>query len=90
MNGSTGKVLRVDLGQGKIWDEALDEATLRQYLGGTGMGVKYLFDEVDPRANWSDPENIFFIGSGPLGGTRIPGSASLSVVTATSTGRRRV
>jgi aldehyde:ferredoxin oxidoreductase len=81
MNGSTGKVLRVDLGQGKIWDEALDEATLRQYLGGTGMGVKYLFDEVDPKANWSDPENIFFIGSGPLGGTRIPGSASLSVVT---------
>ena len=49
INGSTGKILRVDLSQGKLWDEALDEGTLRKYLGGTGMGVKYLFDEVDPR-----------------------------------------
>jgi aldehyde:ferredoxin oxidoreductase len=81
MYGSTGKVLRVDLNQGKIWDEALDEATLRKFLGGTGLGVKYLFEEVDPKVNWSDPKNIFFLGSGPLGGARIPGCASISVVT---------
>ncbi len=37
MYGSTGKVLRVDLSQGKVWDEALDEATLRKYLGGTDL-----------------------------------------------------
>jgi aldehyde:ferredoxin oxidoreductase len=81
MYGSTGKVLRVDLSQGKTWDEALDEATLRKYLGGTGLGVKYLLEEVDPKVDWSDPQNIFFLGSGPLGGTRIPGCASISVVT---------
>jgi len=81
MYGSTGKILRVDLSQGKIWDEALDEATLRKFLGGTGLGVKYLFEEVDPKLEWSDPKNIFFLGSGPLGGTRIPGCASISVVT---------
>ncbi|MFQ5997467.1 MAG: aldehyde ferredoxin oxidoreductase family protein [Dehalococcoidales bacterium] len=81
MYGSTGKVLRVDLSQGKIWDETLDEATLRKFLGGTGLGVKYLFEEVDPKVEWSDPKNIFFLGSGPLGGTRIPGCASISVVT---------
>ena len=79
--GSTGKVLRVDLSQGRVWDEAIDEATLRKYLGGTGLGMKYLFEEVDPRLDWSDPKNIFFLGSGPLGGTRIPGCASFSVVT---------
>ena len=79
--GSTGKVLRVDLSQGRAWDEAIDEATLRKYLGGTGLGMKYLFEEVDPRLDWSDPKNIFFLGSGPLGGTRIPGCASFSVVT---------
>ncbi|MFC1903707.1 aldehyde ferredoxin oxidoreductase family protein [Chloroflexota bacterium] len=81
MYGSTGKILRVDLGKGKIWDEALDKATLRKHLGGTGLGIKYLSEEVDPKLDWSDPKNIIFLGSGPLGGTRIPGCASISFVT---------
>ncbi len=80
MNGSTGKVLRVDMTQGKLWDEALDEATLSKYLGGTGLGAKYLMEEVDPKTDWSDPKNIFFLGSGILGGSRVPGCASISVV----------
>lgn len=81
MYGSTGKILRVDLTQGKVWDEVLDEATLRKYLGGTGIGIKYLFEEVDPKLEWSDPKNIVYLGSGPLGGTRVPGCASISLVT---------
>ena len=81
MYGSTGKVLRVDLTQGKLHDEALDEATLRKYLGGTGLGAKYLTEEVDPKIDWSDPKNIFFLGSGVLGGSRIPGCGTISVVT---------
>jgi len=80
-NSSTGKILRVNLSQGQIQEEILDEATLRKYLGGTGLGMKYLFEEVDPRLDWSDPKNIFFLGSGALGGTRIPGCASISIVT---------
>jgi len=47
-----------------MWDEAIDEATLRRYLGGTGLGMKYLMEEVDPKLEWSDPKNIFFFGSG--------------------------
>ena len=81
MNGSTGKVLRVDMTQGKLWDEALDEATLQKYLGGTGLGIKYLMEEVDPKVDWSDPKNIFFLGSGILGGSRIPGCGTISIVT---------
>ncbi|MFC1533735.1 aldehyde ferredoxin oxidoreductase family protein [Thermodesulfobacteriota bacterium] len=79
--GTTGKILRVDLDNNEIRDEFLDESVLRKYLGGTSLGVKFLFDEVNPGINWSDPENRFFLGSGPLGGTRIPGSGSFSVVT---------
>ncbi|MGB2813572.1 MAG: aldehyde ferredoxin oxidoreductase C-terminal domain-containing protein [Dehalococcoidales bacterium] len=81
MYGSTGKVLRVDMTQGKLWDEALDEATLRRYLGGTGLGAKYLMEEVDPKTDWSDPKNIFFLGSGILGGSRIPGCGTISITT---------
>lgn len=80
-NGTIGKILRVDLNQEKLWDEALDEGTLRKYLGGTGIGVKYLFEMVDPKTDWSDPANILYLGSGPLGGTRVPGCASISFVT---------
>lgn len=79
--GSTGKILRVDLSQERTWEEALDEVTLRKYLGGTGIGMKYLLEEVDPKLDWSHPKNILFLGSGPLGGTRVPGCASISFVT---------
>ncbi len=81
MYGSTGKVLRVDLTQGKLQDEALDEATLQKYLGGAGLGIKYLMEEVDPKTDWSDPKNIFFLGSGILGGSRIPGCGTISITT---------
>jgi len=57
MYGSTGKVLRVDMTQGKLWDEALDETKLQKYLGGAGLGITYLMEEVDPKTDWSDPKN---------------------------------
>jgi len=79
--GSTKRILRVDLGEGRIWEESLDEDILRKYLGGTCLGVKYLYDEIGPEVNWSDPRNRIFIGSGPLGGARIAGSGAFSIVT---------
>jgi len=79
--GFAGKFLRVDLSTGSLKDEVFDEATLRHFLGGTGMGAKILYDEVPPRSGWSDPENRVIVASGPLGGTSINGSGSISLVT---------
>jgi len=79
--GYAGKILRVDLSSGKISSEALDEATCRNYLGGTGLGAKILYDEVPPGVNWDSPANRLIMASGPLGGTRIGGSGTFSVVT---------
>lgn len=79
--GSTGKILRVDLSKGKVWEEELDEAVIRKHVGGTAMGVKFLYDEVAPKTEWSDPENRIYIGAGPLGGTRVAGAGIFSVVT---------
>jgi aldehyde:ferredoxin oxidoreductase len=81
LRGVHGKVLRVDIGKSNVWIESVDESTLRKYVGGTGLGVKYLYDEVDPKIKWSDPSNILFVGSGPLGGTSVPGSGTISIVT---------
>ena len=54
IDGYTKKILRVDLTKKKIIEEKVDEATLRKYLGGTGIGVKFLYDEVAPEVEWSD------------------------------------
>jgi len=76
-----GKYLRVDLTEGKIWDWDIDEQCSRAYLGGTGTGAKILYDEVPPDAEWSDPVNRMTIASGPLGGTSVGGSGTISIVT---------
>jgi len=81
IKGYAGKFLRVDMSEGKLSDEVFDEATLRKYLGGTGIGSKILYEEVPPDADWSDPVNRVTIGSGPLGGTAVGGSGTISIVT---------
>ncbi|MBI2857737.1 MAG: hypothetical protein HYX90_01555 [Chloroflexi bacterium] len=76
-----GKMLRVNLGKEKISDEVPGEVILRQYLGGTGVGINYLYQEVPSGVQWHEPENRVVLASGPLGGTRIGGSCTISVVT---------
>jgi aldehyde:ferredoxin oxidoreductase len=79
--GYNGQLLRVDMTTGKIKTQALDEKTARKYIGGANLGIRIIYDEVDPSGEWSDPENRLFLGSGPLGGTRIGGSGSIAAVT---------
>ncbi len=81
MNGYLGRVLRVDLSNGKITSEVVDQTTLRKSVGGTSLGIRVLYDEVSPGVEWNDSENRLFIGSGPLGGTSIEGSGAIAVVT---------
>ena len=78
--GYASGILRVNLSDGRVTTERFDEPTLRKYLGGTGLGAKYLYEEVPANKDWSDPENRLFIGCGPLNGTIIPGSGTISVV----------
>ena len=79
--GYAGQVLRVDLTKGESTTELLEEEFLRKYIGGAAMGIKYIYDEVPPSVAWSDPENRIFLGTGPLGGSRVGGSGSIAVVT---------
>ena len=78
--GYMGEVLRIDLTTGLVTKNALDEANLKKYIGGTGLGLMYLYNEVPPGVEWSDPENRLALMSGPLGGT-IGGTGLYSVIT---------
>ena len=81
MKGYAGRFLRVDMTDGTMSEEVYDEATLRKYLGGTGIGAKILYEEVPRDAEFSDPRNVAVIASGPLGGTVVGGSGTISIVT---------
>ena len=79
--GYAGKLLRVDLTHETFTDVIIDQETARKYIGGTGIGVKILHEEVPAGVEWDDEGNRMIIASGPLGGTAIGGSGTISVVT---------
>ena len=76
-----GKILLVDLTNEAFEEIKYSEEFLRKYLGGTALGAKILYDMVPPGITYDDPNNIVFIGAGPLTGTSIGGSGSISIVT---------
>jgi len=79
--GYVGKILRVDLSEGKTCSEDLDEATLKKWVGGVGLGAKYLYDEVPPGVEWADPENRLIWTTGPLAGSGVFGAGTFNIVT---------
>ena len=72
--------MRVDLSSEKIERSEIEEDVLRSYVGGVGLGAKFLYDEVPLGTEWCDPENRLIIAGGPLNATSIGGSGSVCVV----------
>ena len=72
MNGYAGKILRVDLTSGELRDEPLNEAYVRDFVGGSGLGVRYLWDLVGPDTEPLGPDNPLLFVTGPLTGTGGP------------------
>ncbi len=81
MFGWTGKVLRVDLAKLSWAAEDLDVKAAHQYVGGLGLGAKYLYDEIDPAIDAFAPENKLLFATGPLTGTGAPAGIRYVVVT---------
>jgi len=79
--GYMGRILRVDLSSGTALEEPLSSEAAEKYLGGTGLGVEYLYREVPPGVEWDDPENRIIMASGPMGGTPVAGTGTFSLVT---------
>jgi aldehyde:ferredoxin oxidoreductase len=85
--GYMGKILNVDLSQGTIAEEALDEKLCREYIGGYGLGAKLLYDRMPPGADPLGPDNILGLLTGPLTGTpAIIGSRFVAVAKSPNTG----
>jgi len=74
------RVLHVDLSAGTAAFETVPEAWRRRYLGGKGLGARYLYDELSPGADPRGPENLLGFMLGPLSGA-LPGESRYAAVT---------
>ncbi|QSG14858.1 aldehyde ferredoxin oxidoreductase family protein [Halapricum desulfuricans] len=80
LGGYRDRVARVDLSEGDVQYEGIDEEDAKKYIGGRGLGVKYVFEQgpdVDPLG----PENLLAFMNGPLTGTQTTMSGRMAVVT---------
>ncbi|MBI4180562.1 MAG: aldehyde ferredoxin oxidoreductase family protein, partial [Chloroflexi bacterium] len=72
--GYNGKILRVNLSQGTISVEELDELFCRKYLGGAGFIIYYLLKELGTAVDALSPENKLIFAAGPVTGVPLSGS----------------
>lgn len=79
MYGYNGRILRVNLSNGKVWVETKDERFYRTYLGGWGFIAYYLLKETKPGIEPLTSENKLIIACGPVTGVSIAGSGRNAV-----------
>ena len=73
MKGFTGFLLRVNLTTRECKKTPLpEESVLRKYLGGIGLGMHIIHEEVPPSVKPTDPEAPLLFMTGPLAGTPAP------------------
>jgi aldehyde:ferredoxin oxidoreductase len=75
------KMLRVNLSEGTIKTEELDEKLAKKFLGGRGLGTKILYDEGVATVDPLSPENKLIFINGPLTGANVPTGGRYMVVT---------
>lgn len=74
------RLLRVDLSTGTCESVPVPDAWLRRYVGGKGLGARYLYEELDAGADPLGSENVLLFMLGPLSGV-LPGETRYAAVT---------
>ncbi|TYL40146.1 aldehyde ferredoxin oxidoreductase [Natronococcus pandeyae] len=80
LGGFQDNVARIDLSDGKVNYEPIDEEDAKKYIGARGLGVKYVFEQgpdVDPLG----PDNLLAFMNGPLSGTQVTMSGRIAICT---------
>lgn len=67
--GYIGKMLFIDLSQGRLWQEVPDEGMYRDFIGGYGIGARVIFDRQRPKIDPLGPEAHLGFVAGLLTGT---------------------
>ncbi len=78
--GTTDRILEIDLTSGKFNEIKIPEKDRKEYLGGKGLALKLLYDQLTPGIDPLSEDNIFILTTGVLIGTGAPNSARFSAV----------
>jgi len=79
VSGYMGKILRVDLRNGEIKEEELEEEVAKKFIGGSGLAAKIIYDELSSDVDPLSPENLLIFMTGPLVGVKVPNSGRHAV-----------
>ncbi|MFB6242712.1 MAG: aldehyde ferredoxin oxidoreductase family protein [Halobaculum sp.] len=75
-----GHVLRVDLTERSVESVPVPEEWRRRYVGGKGLGARYLYEELDAGTDPLGPDNVLMFFQGPVSGL-LPGQSRYAAVT---------
>ncbi len=80
LGGYANRIAHVDLSKGTIGYSGVPEEWALKYIGGRGLGVRYLL-EAGPALDPLSPDNVLCFMNGPLTGSEANMSGRLAVVT---------
>lgn len=78
---SSGKYLRIDVEKGDFSFESIPPETTRQFIGGRGLGIDYLYRHQAPGIDPLGPDNQLILATGILAGTAAPGFSRWMAIT---------
>jgi aldehyde:ferredoxin oxidoreductase len=84
MQGFFGKLIRVDLNKMIYWVEAVPEKIYENFLGGRGLGIYLLSQEVDQNTDPLGHHNCVIFTTGIVTDLELPGSNMYGVFTKSS------
>lgn len=82
---SDAPILHVNLSDKSIRRESLPPDLFNQYLGGRGLGVKLLYDNLAPGIDAMSPDNLLVFAVGPSTATSVPTAGRFVVITKSPT-----
>jgi len=78
--GYTGKIARIDLSKRKVYVQRLENNLIKDYIGGSGIGAKLLYEEKTEKMDPLSPNSLIIFMTGPLTGSGVPGTGRHEVI----------
>ena len=76
-HGYHGRILEVDLSTGRFEDRGIDPIDVEQFLLGSGLSAKILYEETGPDLDPLSPESPLVFMRGLFNGTPVPGGPKI-------------
>ncbi|MBS7631596.1 aldehyde ferredoxin oxidoreductase family protein [Candidatus Bathyarchaeota archaeon] len=79
MKGWNGRLLRIDLTSEKSSVQEYSHDLASRFMGGRGLAVKILWDELKPGTDPLSPDNLLIFSAGPITSFSLPSSGKMVV-----------